>query len=603
MAITRAHCESAVQPMSSLQYPPVDHPESIRVLHLTPGQNEDPIVCTLQVCNLDVDKPDLLPSYTALSYTWGDARDTYQITCNGANLTITRNLEAALCHLRQRETSMCLWIDAICINQSDVDEKSRQIVKMSEIFAAASETICWLGPGTEDSDLAMDLITQMAAVVKKPGPAGELSFSNLSASNIPVNDRFYEVLCDFFYRRPWFRRVWVRQEIAFSEVLIMVCGAKRLDWEPFAKVARSLAVNTTIKPSQDVDYRHPGQIADMSSLLIIKTTAGTMLEDEGSFDMCTLLLLCHDCEATLAVDKVYGLLGLTAEIETPELAPNYRLSVQSVYVQLAKTLLQRPNADLGPLAVLYLAGLKQEQKWGLPTWVPQLQPLLHIPFRFGMRYNASGEKEPRFRFKSDADKLFISGQVIDSISTQASVISALDFRDSTAAMEEVKSWLADCGAVAKLCDPYPGEISWQNAYWQTLSANKSQAVERPQPELGDCFQYLQDFLDWAEDADQEMKEWKSNEENLEKGRKFWVSMQYGALGRHFFASKKGYMGVAPLMAEVGDMICILYGAQVPFLLRPRDDHYLLVGDCYVHGIMEGQAMDWKDTTEQDFELR
>ena len=63
------------------------------------------------------------------------------------------------------------------------------------------------------------------------------------------------------------------------------------------------------------------------------------------------------------------------------------------------------------------------------------------------------------------------------------------------------------------------------------------------------------------------------------------------------------MGLTPLMGEAGDLICILFGGWGLFLLRSQDDHYLLVAECYVHGIMEGQAMEWRDTTDQEFKLR
>ena len=134
---------------------------------------------------------------------------------------------------------------------------------------------------------------------------------------------------------------------------------------------------------------------------------------------------------------------------------------------------------------------------------------------------------------------------------------------------QVRSWLANCEAVAKLCEPYPGEDSWQEAYWRTLTANTSQAVQKPQPELGDNFRYLQNVIDWDDDADKEMEVWKCNEENLEKGHKFWIALTGGSLGRHLFALKRRYMGLAPFVAEVGDLIYILYGAQAPFLLRPH----------------------------------
>ena len=411
--------------LGPLVYFPLYDPEAIRVLHLKPGQTQDPIICTLQVCSIDEHPP-----YHALSYTWGDANDIHYITCCNAALKITRNLDAALRHIRQPGSPTCLWIDAICINQDDIDERSRQVRIMKDVYAEADETICWLGEGNADSDMAIDLIARMANMVKIPGPGGELTFSNLSASHFPVDKHTWEVLSNFYYRRPWFRRVWVRQEVAVSNTLTIMCGENSLDWGTFSQVSLSLAINRSIPSSLVVDFENPPTTVDLSSLLMIRTCAEQLAKVNDRFELCALLLFCHDCEATLLVDRIYALLGLTADAETPELSPDYRLTVHHVYIQLAKCLLQRDNTELlGPLSVLYLAGLRRERKWALPTWVPQLEPLLHSPFGIGMQYAASGSTEVKLRFESDdADAVFVCGKVIDSLEILTTVVSALDSR-------------------------------------------------------------------------------------------------------------------------------------------------------------------------------
>ncbi|RDW63603.1 hypothetical protein BP6252_11148 [Coleophoma cylindrospora] len=112
----------------------------VRVLDLHPGKEGDPIMCTLRVVDLDADAV-----YDALSYVWGDPKITKGIFVNGAALEITTNLHAALSRLRSPETQRTLWIDAICINQTDNTEKMHQIGLMRKIYASAEEVAMWLG--------------------------------------------------------------------------------------------------------------------------------------------------------------------------------------------------------------------------------------------------------------------------------------------------------------------------------------------------------------------------------------------------------------------------------------------------------------------------
>jgi hypothetical protein len=115
---------------------------SIRVLKLHPAKClEDPIICSL------IEQPPIeqASSYEALSYRWDAPTGTRPITCEGKRLLITPNCESALRHLRGRWFSRSLWIDAVCIDQSNSLEKSGQVSLMSEIYKRCSRVVVWLG--------------------------------------------------------------------------------------------------------------------------------------------------------------------------------------------------------------------------------------------------------------------------------------------------------------------------------------------------------------------------------------------------------------------------------------------------------------------------
>lgn len=125
--------------------------DEIRLLTIIDDESE-PITCKLEHVSLSAS-----PSFKALSYCWGDANDTRPVTINGCTVAVTVNLESALRQFRA-EFHGWIWIDALCINQSDLEEKGEQVLRMGDIFSKAVEVIAWLGPERNDSDRAMQFM-------------------------------------------------------------------------------------------------------------------------------------------------------------------------------------------------------------------------------------------------------------------------------------------------------------------------------------------------------------------------------------------------------------------------------------------------------------
>ena len=122
---------------------------TIRLLNLLPGQDEDPVECELFTADLDSK-----PSYEALSYVWGHPHEreepakwvqTKDINLNGELFAVQLNLFDCFQSIRSKTSRRTLWIDAICIDQHDMEEKSSQIQLMGEIYRNSWQTIIWLG--------------------------------------------------------------------------------------------------------------------------------------------------------------------------------------------------------------------------------------------------------------------------------------------------------------------------------------------------------------------------------------------------------------------------------------------------------------------------
>lgn len=142
------------------RYEPLEvHDRHIRLLTLYPScdaiRQSNRIKCSTAQHSLNWN-----PSYESLSYSWGDPNDLnpVPIEFNGYDHYIPKNLYAALDALRYRDRSRVLWIDALCIDQSNAVEKSRQIGMMGSIYESASNVVIWLGAASRDSELAMSTI-------------------------------------------------------------------------------------------------------------------------------------------------------------------------------------------------------------------------------------------------------------------------------------------------------------------------------------------------------------------------------------------------------------------------------------------------------------
>ena len=149
------------------QYSTLLYADSIRLLKLLPASNDaDDCVlsCGLEDCRLSDD-----PSYEALSYTWGQPIFPEILHTDNGVLKITENLALALRRLRFKERVRYLWIDAVCINQNDATDKSRQVAMMGSIYKSARRVICWLGQADESINDAMETLKRLAASASRFG--------------------------------------------------------------------------------------------------------------------------------------------------------------------------------------------------------------------------------------------------------------------------------------------------------------------------------------------------------------------------------------------------------------------------------------------------
>lgn len=177
---------------------------SIRLLRLRPHSDERALVqCQLLEYSLS-DSGRGTHLYEALSYVWGSEEKPRRVSTDKGDLYITENLYAALLRLRDRSFERIIWVDAICINQDDIEERNHQVQAMASIYAKASRVIVWLEEGMDshpgDSEVS-DNVRRALELISKAASGELVKSSDDEAAHLAIRT---------LLQRSWFERIWVR---------------------------------------------------------------------------------------------------------------------------------------------------------------------------------------------------------------------------------------------------------------------------------------------------------------------------------------------------------------------------------------------------------
>ena len=206
-------------------YEPLDNRlREIRIISLRPDLYSQRLEC-------DLFRTSLAPSlnFEKLSYTWGDPELVSHILVNGHQLHIHRYLDIALRHLRLRDSPRILWTDAICINQANTPERSSQVAMMAQIYESPGPVLVWLGPSSDDSHVAMDLLRELRLHEFADDYILE---SVYNPENLPRWTALF-ALC----RREYWNRIWTAQEIICDNEAVLICGTESMPFTDFAEAA------------------------------------------------------------------------------------------------------------------------------------------------------------------------------------------------------------------------------------------------------------------------------------------------------------------------------------------------------------------------------
>lgn len=284
------------------RYSPLDISiDSIRLLVLDPGNLISGALYHTSFSEL--------PSYSALSYLWGTSEETKPILINGVFLDVRMNLWHALSHLRHTGEKRVMWVDAICIDQNNENEKNHQIPLMAMTYGRALNVMVWLGDHDE-IDRAVDL----RAV------ASFASSQDLSWLKQP-QFRAAEAAIGNLVGVAYWRRAWIIQEIGAAMEIQVHVGKQNMDWDQFMRLVE---LYQQLKP----ESRSAQYIRGLDRLRNSRYLDGEVQS------LGDLLSTFRNCFSLVRHDKIYAFLGLANDYFTDGTAAitvNYSSSLPELY--------------------------------------------------------------------------------------------------------------------------------------------------------------------------------------------------------------------------------------------------------------------------------
>lgn len=569
---------------SSNQYSDLDaSKQEIRLLELLAAQDDEPLKLILSSPVSLSPKHNTIPSYCAISYFAGDHKETIKIFVNGIRFNAFANLAYALRQIIRRrkgaELEGCphlIWADQICINQSNPLERSHQVGFMRKIYESAQVVLACLGEDHYNGHWV-----KAAKKLRYGTPLDGFQNIQLDQTGIYLSDRHIANFEDKAFQEDWsalgeilssawWRRGWIFQEVLVAQNVFLLFGCGTLEMGQFSNAVR-ICNGVAKKYILDLYSGRMEFLRDFISKLISmkgSSVNSTYIIDsrEGwqnsrERNVLELLKYSRTCETTDPRDLVLAFVGLANH--GYRIVPDYKSSIAGVFGLACKRIILHETS----LNILCHC-VEELRREDLPSWVPDwsceaVTGVVYDSIENLPPFRASADFRSAAAFRSNdaiPDRvLMLQCLFVDQLGTQPSPNT---LRDSPSELsfeecERVAGVDYDDNGSKKDDMPYHPDKSLTvgNALWRVLCRGKYTGNERD------------------DDLDIYASTLKSSLESC-----------------YVFRSPGGYLSLLSQRAQHTDQICILLGANVPFVLRQVDDHFILIGHAYVEGLMYGEAI-------------
>ncbi|KAF4946306.1 hypothetical protein FSARC_14229, partial [Fusarium sarcochroum] len=576
--------------------------DQFRLLEILPGTADATLRCRLHVCCMR----DNRNSYEALSYCWGGrlSPDQYpKIECNGFEMAVGVNLHLALRRLRRQDSIRVVWADAICINQGDSIERSRQVAMMGEIFKNASRVIVWLGtqPRDQEADetsrafggvcsIVQVWATEQGLDIERPYFRTQESAKHLYGDGPMSLESLARDTASTLYDIRWFERLWVVQEIALARAATVFWGSSEISWEWIGLAAAIIRTNWhRILPHFLDQHKYCASdrqvpVGVMNAYFMYRISNSQRYFEPLRFSFCELLTLTRQFQCQDMRDQIFGVLGLeTTDGVNSAITPDYTKPLAEVYRHVAIAMLHSKD----PLAVLSHVHHTDLDEHGyeepiiIPdqdSWVPNwdmkgpqsLRPLDGHP-EF-----AAGLLKPAWIRDSVKDnaygKLVVRGAIISDVRRKFWLKRELLEREDDGQRPVLLQGISGFtqADLERLALTLTGGKTW----YGTPNTNRTSLLA----DFANCL--VNGYLLWALEMNNISESLSAADtmtiatlgEMAQSGDKdlFMDAVATTCVGRCLFSTESTMLGIGPYGTEQGDTVCVIYGSATPFVIRPRE---------------------------------
>lgn len=600
--------------------------DNFRILSLAPGRKEDEVVFSFRTASIS--RPE---EYEAVSYFWGANGTTNQKSVGVTlldshrkphNVYVKSALHDALKSLRHPNQVRSFWVDAMCINRSNVNETNRQIAMKLEIFRHAVNLCLWLGEDASSSN----------ALAFVPRILDLTGVDKLIRDDSALDGwaAFVDLL-----KNPVFSRLWLVQEVAVAKNVTLHCGLPAIH---YTDLADAVAIFESFQADLSLLYRRNGknhkELMDrkitMAKRFIDVSTNALRITSSGKIQRLlsleALVSQLSDLSVSDPRDRVFSVLAVAKDgfqlveetlredrsFEKPDgaLRVDYEKGVRDVYQEFVIHAIK----DSGSLDLIcrHWASSVLERDVNLPTWVRSLQSALQQPFGDIISERTEAESIvglPGHSYYDTSKGAVADFRVHQSVDNEKSLIARGIRADTISNLGPRASegiilyeWL-ELGGCLDVDETVP------EGFWRTLVADRGPSGQNAPSWYTRAFLYCLHQVGPFRDINTNrlISECEAEAE-ASLVVDFLHRVQSVIWNRKFLVSKDNkWIGLAPMAAQVGDIICVLFGCSVPVVLRPQTGGWFqLVGECYVYGIMNGEVCETAKSSgysEQEFELR
>jgi hypothetical protein len=377
--------------LSAHVYEPIDSENGeIRLVELLPGCYDDVIRLNLHVKNLS-DKP----SYEALSYAWGTIRSSNLAIINGCPVRVQESLDSGLRRLRLADQPRTLWVDALCINQRDVRERSHQVQQMCRIYKSAQQVVVWLGEWP-DLDTCLDPEECRRSWIQNLDDWSHLSTTRVTPSTekrkaismqlTPVSEHLCQHVVEIS-KLPWFRRLWIIQEfiLSFIHPKVLLGNLVTSSANFFTTITRCLETMVRNPASPESERR---QVKQLYTHLTMLQDLAQCFHAYSGLSLYTTSAMSRYAMATDPRDRVYGLLAIVKFHVAEPIVPDYSKGWPQVLAEATKVMISEdgvfPYMNDG---FTFALADDSRERHRTPSWVLDFSQLTHNNDEFNRMSN------------------------------------------------------------------------------------------------------------------------------------------------------------------------------------------------------------------------